>query len=511
MPIKQKGEMLKKSAMFVALFSLLAHGYRFYNNSFSGDSLLTIYQNDSAWQIALGRIFQPIYLMVRGTICNPWLISFITIIFIAMSVFLMADLLQITDTCRIGLIAGLLVCNITWIASNATYLPWVDIYAVALFLSVLGVWLINANNRGLRLLGILAIAGVLGLYQAYICVSIGLVMITLIMRLSTTNEGKTRKSENAKVIEYVISFLVVFIMAAVLYFVMWKLFQKVFGIWTSDSYNGLAGLGDYSGVSIGSLLVLTYKMVIDFFVNPVVFKALEFRGGNLSFVWIYVIRIVNLFFLIGTALLLIKENLKNKTPLINRVVNALIFLAFPIGINFVCLLSKGMVHQLMMIAFVLVYMPLIVLCDKSKVMKALAIAGAGIIIWNNIVVANQVYLKKELQYEAAMGIMGEISSDIEHSEGYEVGETPVAFVGSFQLSDNISDIVGLEDVGLIYSMGKTSFLYAGTDYAYLNYVLNKTMNLTHVTVDDRIAAMPCYPKAGYIDYVDDVLIVKISN
>lgn len=41
------------SAVFWYLF---AHGYRFSNNMYSHDALLQIYQTDSAWQIALGRV-----------------------------------------------------------------------------------------------------------------------------------------------------------------------------------------------------------------------------------------------------------------------------------------------------------------------------------------------------------------------------------------------------------------------------------------------------------------------
>ena len=48
------------------------------------------------------------------------------------------------------------------------------------------------------------------------------------------------------------------LIAALVYFVIWKGFLAVFGIWTADTYNGLASVGDYSGISIGALLLFIY-------------------------------------------------------------------------------------------------------------------------------------------------------------------------------------------------------------------------------------------------------------
>ena len=42
------------------LMCLAIHGYRFSNNMFSHDALLDVVQNDAAWEVALGRFFQPI-------------------------------------------------------------------------------------------------------------------------------------------------------------------------------------------------------------------------------------------------------------------------------------------------------------------------------------------------------------------------------------------------------------------------------------------------------------------
>ncbi len=49
-----------------ALLCLAVHGYRFANSMFSHDSLLVIVQEDAAWQIELGRFFQPFIVFFKG-------------------------------------------------------------------------------------------------------------------------------------------------------------------------------------------------------------------------------------------------------------------------------------------------------------------------------------------------------------------------------------------------------------------------------------------------------------
>ena len=146
---KIKRCMQKPIAILATIFwCFFVHGYRFANNMFTHDSLLQIYQDDSAWQIALGRVFQPVLLFFRGGICNPWLICFCALIWYCLTVCILTDLLEIQSAVEIVLLAGITVANLTITVANAAFLPWVDFFALALFLSCLGVWLWK-NARGL--------------------------------------------------------------------------------------------------------------------------------------------------------------------------------------------------------------------------------------------------------------------------------------------------------------------------------------------------------------------------
>ncbi len=497
------------SFIFTLLFFLMAHSYRFFNNLYSGDALVVLYQNDSSWQISIGRIFQPVYLMFRGTICNPWLISFIAIICMSLAVYFVSEIFEFSNIFQILLASGIFVCNITVISENTSYLQDVDIYSLALLLSVLGVWLLRKNKILFDILGIISFTLTLGLYQAYISVSISLIMLVMLFEAQNNEKAKEYLKKCAK-------YAVCLLITAIAYYSCWKIYQKVFNIWTSDSYNGLSSVGNFAGFSIWALIKSAYQKVFEYFYYPSVFKSLIFRGYSMSIVWLILIRIANISALLMTVILIIKKNIEAKTSVFSKVMQVSIIVLLPLGVNLTSIISKGMLHTLMVFSFVLLYLPLINLSfdkiqKKYSFKKIFAFVVMFCIIWNNIVFANQVYLKKSLQDDAAKSLMTNIVYDVEHIEGYEPGITPVAFVGSFEKNEYISEIPDMEEISVL-GVGKTPLLYEGCDYSFLKYETAVKLNLTRVDwTYEGVSEMPCYPAEGSVQNLGGTIVVKISN
>lgn len=508
---KEKKATLKFVSLITILCYLLAHGYRIGNMMFSGDSLLTIYQNDYAWQIALGRCFQPVWLFLRGTITSPWLISLLAIFWLTLSVFFLVDVLNIRNCLLMVAVSMVMTINLTLTVANASFLPWVDFYAFALFMVIFAIWLLEKRKKLLTCLGIVLLALSLGTYQSYICVAIALIMILVMQDLYSKKEWQS-------VFKNILRYLICLLLAGAVYYVCWKILQKIFHIWTADSYNGLAGLGDYNGVSLPGLVILTYKNVFQYFWNPEVFVSLYFRGSSLSIFWTYIVRILNISVFFSILLSTFYLNYKNKTNWWQRLLQGIVLLLFPFGINAVCVLSKGMEHSLMVYAFIFVYILAVKLIDDMKIenrkkqYSILAIAAVlGMVSWVNTVYANQVYLKKQMQETAAISLMTRIVADIESQEGYVPGVTPVAFIGTFNNSPCLKNDEGLKDI-VPYGMGNTTMTYIGTDYALLTHMMNVNMNLTRISGDElAVQAMPDYPMEGSVAYVGDTLVIKISD
>lgn len=501
---------------------LFAHGFRMANTMFSGDSLLMIYQNDYAWQISLGRCFQPIWLFIRGSIAAPWMITILSIVWLGLSVYLSSDLLDIKKPLLLSILSGIMTINTAIICTNATFVPWSDLFALALFLAVLGVWLIARKNIYSTTTGILCLTLSLGTYQAYISVALTLVVILIFKALYIENKLIV-------ILKKILSYAVSFLIAGVIYYICWKIFQKVFHIWTSNSYNGMADIGDYSSTSIASLLLLTYKQVIYFFWNPDVFVSLYFKGQSLSTLWIYIIRFINILviaFIITATAVLHKRN--NKSSWINFVLGIIILAIFPVSINIICLISKGMVHSLMNYSYNMVYiLGLVVLSELSiihsdkKLQKISAViipVSLILVCWVNAVFANQIYLKKQLQEDAAKAEMSRIVMDIEKMDDYQSGQTKVSFIGSFADSTELISPEGFDSL-VAYGVSDSSMFYHGTEEAMIINELNVNMNIINIRDDEnytediesKIDDMSCYPATGSIKYIGDIIVVKISD
>ncbi len=545
--IDAKPKRLGWSFASLSFFYVVCNGYRFFHQAFAGDALLMIHQNDAAWQIALGRFFQPVLIMCRGGLETPFLISVLAILWLSLSVYFFCEVFSLDTPLHFLCIGALFGSNISLIVANASFLPWVDFYALALLFSILSVWLWSHFEIKYFFVGIVLLALSMGIYQAYVCVALGMLILIFLKKFSQAPMPSVAAAAVLYGIPLAASFL--------LYFVTWKIFQRIFHIWTSDSYNGLSSVGNYSGQSIPSLFLATYRHVWDYLWNPDVYVTMSFRGVSLSLVVLWGIRLCNLLILLLLILRLL--TLLKKLPKANRIFSVLLFLLFPFGINFVCFLSKDMEHSLMIFAFCLIYAAVPILTppssseqkydtlwqmtrrpdpiprgaseaadrilressssgetdsvspDRKKTSSIAFIIAIVAVVWTNIIFANQLYLKRELQEEAAHSLMTRILYEIEHTPGYEPGITPVAFSGSFETTpytDNPNVFSDLHPWGV----GHTSMTYIGTDYAYLEYVLNAHLNLTRIDAAD-VANLPVYPSAGSVSFIGDTLVVKISD
>ena len=513
------------AAVSAGIFYCLTNGYRFFHTSFSGDALLMIHQSDAAWQIALGRFVEPFLVLLRGGITAPFLISVLALLWISLATALTVTTLELKHPVSLILTGGVMAATPAFIAMNAGFLLCVDMYAFALFLAVLSVWCFRKRTVPSLMGGIGALIGSIGIYQAFVCVTVGLLMLLLMVDLRKEEEYKDVPRRMGR-------YLLGGILSAALYYGIWKLIQKALGIWTADTYNGMASVGDYNGTSVFGLIGLTYGKVWNFLIHPDMYVTVVFRNVDLSSVLSGILGGLNVAVLLIVLTLLIASYVKIFRGPLNLMLQVLLILLFPFGINLVCFLSKGMEHTLMTYAFCLIFIGEIkcveteVLnkygkweADKAKkgIRKA-ALAGAAIAlctiflgVWSNSVYGNQVSLKKELQEEAAEALMTRILTSIESAEGYEPGVTPVAISGNLDANPYVKGIENFESVAP-YGTGITSLSYMGTDYAYLQYYENMGLNLTRIAFDNEaVRKMPCYPAEGSVTFVDGILVVKVSD
>lgn len=506
-------KLLNKSFLYTFIWGMIAHGYCFTNNIAAHDALNNIYIAQKWSKASLGRFFYPIYLtMTRGRILLPWLVGIIGVFWTALAVYFILRLFEIKKEVAIAGVSAVCITNPTVYALAATYLHDFDADLFALFIAVVSVaiWKKAVEEKNSRKCWILLlVAGAilsvcLGIYQSYISVT-----ILLIMMLSVKNLLEDR--ELGIVVKQGFQGIAMLGFSAVVYLLEVKLFSKIIGtsIMGNQTYNGL---GNMSSVLQDNIFVKILGAYKDFFTTylelPSVFPARVFLlvHGILGMV----------------AIGIICYGLKKITW--GKKICILILLALiPLGANVSYILSGEMVHDIMKYAFWMSYLFVMILglwfCKKAEmsikikdiVFTFIAVSMA-VVIFGNIQTSNAIYVKKDLEYQSTLSYMTRVADRMEEQEGYIPGETPVYFVGTNTIGESRR---GFEEYLNITGMKNTSPLtFYDTYDKYFEYVLCLPLNLSEdseIPKDERVIEMSVFPKAGSVQMIDDVLVVKLDN
>lgn len=487
------------------IFGMVAHAYQFFHSSFSHDSLDSIFSDSTEmrWKIALGRFVVPIISKFRGQIAAPWLIGFLALFLIALSVFIIVEIFDVDSKLLIASVSGIMVTNLTVTATAATYLYELDYDMLALALSSLSAFLLSKKtNIFYWFLSVITILLSLGVYQSYIEVTVALLIIFFVKDLFG-------ESEAAKVFVQGLKSIAAIVSGMILYYGLNKLICIKFDV-IGEKRTDLFGGQENS-------LLLNFKImiskVINVFANPVSIYNVRVMGLiDICLISIGVFLSLYLIF-------------KFKKSFKEVILSLVLLAALPLSINIISFVVDGVVHELMIYSFWLIYIFSLLMTDyvtKKTDRKAFgylritAFVLTGLIIWNNIAVANTAYLKKDLENTATVSTMTRVVDDLEERDDYEVGKTEISFIGSISTIKTmpgfefLSDTTGLRGCGSISQSGISEHynLYKAFFNYYLNYPLNYSK--TDFSKDERVKSMPTYPEKGYIQNIDGVLVVKMG-
>jgi hypothetical protein len=213
-----------------------------------------------------------------------------------------------------------------------------------------------------------------------------------------------------------------------------------------------------------------------------------------------------------------------------RILAIVLLLLVPIAMNVAYILSGGMSHELMHFAFNLIYVFLLLLADRmewnrrllrfraKKILAAVIVLMIFFVLWGNVRLANTLYLKKNMEYDANLVFFTGVVDRMEQMEGYEIGNTQVVFVELPVIQ--LEDAPGFESVSAIAGMWRNYVPY-GTDpwnyQAYFKYVLLNPAKMADQEVwsrmqdDPRVEEMPIYPATGSVAMIDDVMVVRFGR
>ena len=493
---------LKLCFAATALCMLLAHGFAWFNLFPSHDGTILFFDADVV-MLQLGRWVQlPYYRFLRGKISMPWLTGMFSVLWTALSVYLVSDLLKLRRKATMAF-AAMLGTAISITLLNATYNDKSDPFTCAMFLAFLGVYAVRCCRR--PWLGVVLCGGCLclsmGLYQGYIEFAIGLFLLCLL------RDCLTRDLPWADYLRRGFTSVAALLLGGILYAVSMKAVLAYKHLALIDSYNGLQQMGRSGPAVWLSRLPGAYKQV---FTTLLGYDVWNNRGMRLA---------TALCLLLALDCLVLALRRKPRRVLAQT---AILLVLLPLGLNVVFLLSEQAPTLLMLYPVYLVYALVLLLTETDTAPRSaawLACALCAFLTLENVIYANGAYTYRKLVYENTRGQVYTIMAKVQDLPGYVEGETPVVFSGDF----TDSNFTYHNDLLRQYEEGDTglsgsAITYDGTiKWWFANImgsgarVVNTQAELDAWAENPAVQAMPSYPASGCIAMVDGAAVVKLSD
>ena len=503
----QNAARARRCAGWTFLFVFLAYGYRALSTGFGGDAALISMTGQAAYQTSLGRFLQPVYWQIRGSLVVPSVVVPFTAVFLALTCLLISNLFDLSGSREIALLSGLLAAHETFAVTAATYLPWMDVYALALLLSALGASCFLSGGRKTWLSPLFFMLS-LGLYQSYLPVAAVLIILVLIRRTLCGERP-------ARVFQTGLLACVSLVAGLLLYALAFKAALALAGGNASYDYNGVGSLGFFDFAGIPGYLLDTVLTPIRFLFNPDS-NAVASHTPSISAFLNLALLLLGLVMLAARA-----KALRRRSKLMLLL---LVFLLIP-GCNFIQFIWQGTVSGLTIYAYVFFDVAVLLLTVPALRMRRplarFAAIGAQVllcaVILQNTLLAHQLCVKRDLEWSSTLSAFTRILDEAEQTEGYVPGETPVVIVGMLPSSRISMERPGFESLSGFQGARYTyAAAYESANPWYLRMILGERVRLVEDSVMRALSAtpeaqaMPCFPGEGFCQMIDGMLYIRIS-
>ena len=506
--MKKIDDFWDQQSKFVFLISvilmIIAHGFCFMNLMYSHDSL-KFYETSGIDKIALGRWLYPLFVHVRQ-IATPWMMGILSTIYVAIAVVLVTKILDFNKLQSVC-VAMLFSSSITLTALFCTYIFDADADCMAMLLACFAVYAFKSFPNGINIItSSTAIMFCLALYQAYICLTIGLFIAFLIIK------SKEIKNWEDVLRVFIIGLkeILTIILSIIMYISMMHLVANHYGVRLSTKYNGAGKLSSLTFDTVLKAIPEAYSYFRDTFFNV--------TGYNRqSMVYVY-------YFMVFVLLLSFVVYIRTNKPFIGAIIIIIpCIILMPLALNAIFLVSFGAIHQLMIFAFCLVLLLPFIFTNITaepvsygrKIVNCIAALSISFICFNNIVYSNGAYTYKKLVYDNTALNAQTIWKDVNSTKGYTNGVTPVVLMGEFGSSRAAyNSSVGDRFNDALTGASKSSMTYHKSVRKYFYGILGRDMKLKYndpnIRRNKKYIDMPAYPSKGYCEMINGKVVVKLN-
>lgn len=482
------------------LWGLAAHGYMFLNKFSWHDDAAHAFgvggtYNLGRWFLGmLGDVMQK-YL---GNVSLPWFNGMLCLFLIASGTMLLVEMFRLERISSCILLGALMAVFPSW-TSTYGYMFTAAYYAFAVFLALLGVYLVWAAKN--PWCGILAGAVCqclsLGIYQAYLPLAATVLLLCFLNDVILEPEKKIWE-QFRRGLYMVISLLV----GIIFYLLANRIVLASKGI-SLSAYQNISGMGQTDLKTLLHGILLAWKDFI-----------LPTKGGNTD-MYMQSVRPVY-FVVLAISVCLLAWHI---VQCVKREKSSSAFLSvgllcFPIGVNLLYLMGDiDSIHSIMMYAKVMVFILPVILIERlslnaKKVKKYGMLCLSALLLYVAVFYthyANVCYLQAEFQQTGMISWMTSLATRIESTEGYN-RELPIAYVNQENLyqSTRYTQELNAQIIpyGNVFSRWKISL------YRWCGFRHEEVADLAAIESLPEVQGMPSYPAAGSIRVVNGIIVVK---
>lgn len=495
----------KNVIFYIFSIGLVAHGFAFFNECFSHDSVNFDIFSDS---LGLGRWGQPIFYYIRGKLVSSTLIGFISLSILALSTVLLLELYKINKKMHVFVVCGTLASSFVFTSITATYIFVLDVFMLAFFFSVVSCYILKYCQQFVQkvVFASIFLCLSLSLYQPYFQV---FTLLCCLLVLFNCINGIPFK----KILNDILIYLLVIGLSLILYKLSVIISLKVTSVNSlSLGYNSIKDVEKFQ--SVGQFIGLIIKSPI--YLIEKIIQYPTYIGNTAKF----------LIFIINFCIALYSIYRQTKTKKLRFFFSCFIFIcAVPFFGNTVYVISKGYMDDTMMNSYIIVmFVPLLIATNATKYSEssiktrntliAIVCCNLGILIFSNLVYSNQAYLKKELESKSSLTIASRILDRIESLPGFEPNKTGVCFIGNANLNPyfKVERYNMGNDKNIVRGLGNfVSFTYDTNKYfraimgINLPYCDSKKIDIEYVQ------RMSLFPSTDSVQMVDNQVLVKLGN
>lgn len=488
------------------LFGFIAHMYMFTNKLPNFDDLIGI--NSFGATFRNGRWF----LWVVGAAAYhldfvfslPWINGLITLLLLGVSAGIVADLLEMKSKVANLFLGAILVVFPSW-TGTFFYMFTAPYYALAVFMTVVSVWLMVRCKKGI-VFSIILLACSLGIYQSYLPFTATLYVVLLFLMLFE------EQYEYLQILQKAVLYFLNLVFGVLLYFICMKL-SLLITRQELTSYKGISSMGRLEFSRIPEILRTIGKNFFCIFLN----NNMEISYNYITKGMYFILFLVEIVLIVGLLILLIKR--KDILKIIETVV---LTAAYVIAVNAIYFMCEDGIYSLMYYSYVfLIIFPLALLDRTIKHREGkVAILGEYVVtivvscgILSYCHFANGQYVSMQLSFNQALSYYTTMITQIKSMEDYHE-DMKVVLSGE--------DIV---DKTLYHNEIMNTFSMSGRDnaladaYSRQNFILHYCGFDAEIVGSDILSEesknileeMSTYPNYESIKILDGTVVVKLSG